>query len=205
MAPAEPLRATSNAFGSHADSFESNIRELLLLIGEDPERDGLKETPRRVRDAWREWCQGYEIDVKSIFKMFDHELDSRSAPADEIVMIHNIPVYSLCEHHLVPFFGLAHLSYIPHRQVVGLSKMARVVDAFARRLQVQERLTNQIADALWENLEPQGVGVVLSCRHLCMEARGVRSRGSVTTTRSFRGCFVGKTRVRAEFLNSLPE
>lgn len=162
---------------------EQAVRELLLAFGEDPDRDGLRDTPGRVARSWQEMFRGlHRSPAEVLTATFDigHE---------ELVMVRDIEVYSTCEHHLVPFHGVAHVGYIPSRQrgVVGLSKLARLVDLFAKRPQVQERLTAQIADALVEHLRPLGVLVVLECEHLCMAMRGVRKPGSVTVTSAVRG------------------
>ena len=179
------------------DSFADNVTRLLQFIGEDPERGGLKETPQRVTKAWEEWASGYGKDPKTILKVFD---DGGEA-YDQIVLVRDIPFYSHCEHHLAPFFGTAHVGYIPDGRIVGLSKLPEVVDIFARRLQVQERLTNQIADAIWDNLKPKAVGVVMSARHLCMESRGKKKSGSSTVTSALRGTMLTEPDCRAEFFN----
>jgi GTP cyclohydrolase I len=176
--------------------FEQHFEDILKLLGEDPRREGLRETPRRVRKAWREWTRGYNVDPARILKSF---VDGAS-DQDEMVLVRDIPVYSHCEHHLAPFFGVAHVCYIPTGRIVGLSKLPRLVDVFARRLQVQERLTQQIAQALDDCLSPLGVGVIIQCRHLCMESRGIRSRGAVTTTASYRGQLKTDAGLRAEFM-----
>jgi GTP cyclohydrolase I len=162
---------------------ERAVREILLAVGEDPDRDGLKETPARVARSYREIFAGMTqrpSDVLTTTFEIGH---------NELILVRDIEVYSTCEHHLAPFYGVAHVGYIPGRdgQVTGLSKLARLVDVFARRLQVQERLTSQIADALVKNLKPQGVIVVIQCEHLCMSMRGVRRPGSRTITSAVRG------------------
>lgn len=157
------------------------VRELLIGIGEDPDRDGLVETPARVARAYEEMFAGVRANPAEILsKRFDID-------HNEFVLVKNIDVWSVCEHHLLPFTGVAHVGYIPRGQVTGLSKLARLVDAFARRPQVQERLTTQIADALVEHLDPQGVIVVIECEHLCMTMRGARTTGSRTVTSAVRG------------------
>ena len=177
---------------------ERHIRELLRLIGEDPTRGGLTETPARVRKAWSEWTKGYGMDPSSVLKTFE---DDAPAPGSrEMLVVHDVPVYSHCEHHLTPFFGSAHIGYIPNGRIVGLSKLPRLVDIFARRLQVQERLTEQIAQALQDALNPVGVGVFVRCRHLCMESRGIRARGASTETAAYRGTLSLDRRLRAEFV-----
>ena len=172
------------------------VIRLLQYIGEDPQRGGLVETPKRVLKAWREMTCGYNIDPHTLLKTFEDGAEG----VDEMVTVQHIPVWSLCEHHMLPFFGHATVSYIPDKKIVGLSKLARVVDAFARRLQVQERLTNQIADLLQEELQPIGVGVHLRCRHLCMELRGVKTHDSQTVTTALRGVLKEDHAAREEFL-----
>lgn len=172
------------------------IRQLLRHVGEDIDRMGLVETPSRVIKAWEFMCSGYNVDPKSVLKLFEDGAEQ----CDEMVFVGQIPLWSTCEHHMLPFFGVAHIGYLPKGRVLGLSKFKRLVDVFARRLQVQERLTTQIATALMDNLEPLGVGVVLQCRHTCMEARGVQCAGSVTTTTALRGSFKNHPDVKAEFL-----
>ena len=176
-------------------SWDDHVRDLLFLLGENPDREGLRETPRRVREAWQESCRGYSVDVATLIKTFAH--DDRS---EELVSVTNIPVYSHCEHHLLPFFGVAHVAYEPAGRVLGLSKIARIVQAFATRLQVQERLTAQIADAIWTHLAPHGVSVVVVCRHLCVELRGVKARGVATRTSAVRGAAAQKSEQYADFL-----
>jgi GTP cyclohydrolase I len=176
---------------------ESAIRELLFAIGEDPERDGLRDTPARVARAYREMFSGLYTDPDSVLNtMFDEE-------HDELVIVKEIPMYSTCEHHLVSFHGVAHVGYIPGKsgRVTGLSKIARMVDLYAKRPQVQERLTSQIADALVRQLDPSGVIVVVEAEHLCMAMRGVRKPGAVTTTSAVRGQFKTSAASRAEALD----
>lgn len=172
---------------------------LLQYIGEDVHRGGLLETPKRFVAAWGDYSMGYrytEDDVAALLKTFE---DGGEA-CDDMVVQTNIPVYSHCEHHLAPFFGVAHIAYIPNGRIVGLSKFSRLVDVYAKRLQVQERLTNQIAEALQTHLKPKGVAVVLQCRHLCMEARGVRQQGTSTTTSAMKGVFREDQAVRDELM-----
>ena len=176
---------------------EKIIRDLLLHIGENPDREGLQETPKRVIKAWGEWSCGYDQNPGDILKVFQ---DGSEACGDEIVLVANLPVYSKCEHHMADIFGLAHIGYIPSKGIVGLSKFQRLVNVFARRLQVQERLTSQIADCLVEHLNPAAVGVVLECRHMCMESRGISTRGAITVTSALRGAFKNEDSARAEFL-----
>lgn len=179
------------------ESFEDIVRKLLEHIGEDPKREGLIDTPRRVADAWREWGAGYaQDDLASIMTLFE----DGAADFDEMVFQTSIPFFSHCEHHLAPFFGLAHIAYIPNGRVIGLSKMPRLLEVFARRLQIQERLSNQVADAMDTYLKPRGVGIVIQARHLCMESRGIQKIGTVTMTSALRGVFKTAPEVRAEFL-----
>lgn len=167
------------------------------VIGEDLTREGLRETPDRVAKAWHDnWGAGYRKQPEDVLKTFQ----DGSEGYDGIVLVSNIPVWSTCEHHCAMFWGHAHIGYIPDKRIVGLSKFARVVDVFARRLQVQERLTKQICEALHKCLAPRGVGVVLECRHSCMESRGVRARGTITTTCSLDGV-IREPAARAEFFS----
>ena len=176
---------------------EAAVRELLHAIGEDPDRDGLRETPARVARAYREMFAGLYTDPDSVLNtMFDED-------HDELVLVKEIPLYSTCEHHLVAFHGVAHVGYIPGNdgRVTGLSKIARLVDLYSKRPQVQERLTSQIADALVKKLNPRGVIVVVEAEHLCMAMRGVRKPGAVTTTSAVRGLFKTNAASRAEALD----
>lgn len=173
------------------------IRELLIELGEDPTREGLIETPARVMKAWRHWTQGYDQAAADVLKTFTDGAEG----ADEMVIVRGIDLYSHCEHHMAPFFGKAHVAYIPNKRIVGLSKLARVVDIFAHRLQVQERLTNQIANAIHDVLEPIGVGVVIEATHFCMCSRGVNKQGSTTVTSALRGAIKDKPEARAEFMS----
>ena len=169
--------------------------EILSDLGEDPDREGLKKTPERVAKALQYLTHGYGIDPAAILRsaLFTEEYS-------QMVIVKDIEVYSMCEHHMLPFFGKAHVAYIPNGRIVGLSKVPRVVDAFARRLQVQERLTNDIRDCLHETLQPLGVAVVLECSHLCMQMRGIQKQNSVTTTSAFTGIFLEDHRTREEFI-----
>lgn len=173
------------------------IRGLLYAVGENPDREGLTETPERVLKAWTEMTRGYNMDPASILKTFEDGAES----VDQMVFQGAIPLWSTCEHHMLPFFGVAHIGYIPNGRILGLSKFARLVDVFSRRLTVQERITREIADALETNLKPLGVGVVLQCRHSCMEARGVCRAGSVTISTALRGGMKDNQSARAEFLS----
>lgn len=176
---------------------EGLIRGLLTMVGEDPTREGLKETPARVIKAWKHWCQGYHQDPAAVLKTFEDGAEG----CDEMVIVKNIEFYSHCEHHMAPFFGVAHVAYIPDGRVVGLSKLARVVDIFSQRLQVQERLTNQVADTIDHELSPIGVGVVMEAKHFCMCSRGVNKQGSTTITSALRGAIKDKPAARSEFLS----
>lgn len=181
---------------------KQGVRDLLRLVGEDVQREGLLETPARVVRAWQEMTAGYAQDPKDVLKLFKDGAEDY----DEMIAVRNIPFYSACEHHMLPFFGTADIAYIPSEppraRIVGLSKLARVLEVYARRLQVQERMTRQIADALEQNLMPRGVAVRVRARHMCMECRGVRSHGTVTDTRVVRGLFRDVSAVRAEFLSN---
>ena len=177
------------------EKIEQAVRQFLEAIGEDPQRSGLQETPARVARMCEEIFSGLEEDPHVHLKMFD-EGDS-----DEMVTVRNIPLYSLCEHHLLPFKGVAHIAYLPdNKKVIGLSKLARIVNTFARRPQVQERLTAQIADFLYTELQAKGVAVVIEAEHLCMTMRGVRAAGAVTQTSALRGRMKADPRTRAEAL-----
>lgn len=159
-------------------------------------REGLQETPDRVAKAWQFWMSGYGKDPADILKTFEDGAEG----VDEMVVVKDIPVYSHCEHHMAPIFGTATIGYLPSQKIVGLSKLSRVLDVYARRLQVQERLTCQVADALMANLQPLGVGVVIKARHMCMESRGVCQQGHHTITSALRGLFKDDPMVRSEFL-----
>lgn len=171
---------------------------MLQELDAEPGRGGLKETPVRVARYWEQMTRGKDADGKAIATLLKTFKDGAKG-YDEMIVETNIPFYSVCEHHMVPFFGVAHLAYIPRSEVVGISKLARLVELLAAQLQVQERLTVQIADALRRHLAPKGVGVVLTARHLCMESRGVKARGAVTTTSALRGV-IKKAGAREEFL-----
>jgi GTP cyclohydrolase I len=171
-------------------------RRFLESIGENPDRPGLQETPARVAKAWGAWSAGYAQDPAEVLKVFEDGAEQYN----ELIVVKNIPVYSHCEHHLAPFFGKATVGYLPSGKIVGLSKLTRLVDCFARRLQVQERMTTQIAEALMEHLAPKAVGVVVSCRHLCMESRGIRAIGEETITSAMLGELQPNLALRTEFL-----
>ena len=172
------------------------IREILLAIGEDPSRDGLKKTPERVSRSLEYLTRGYKQDADEILNSALYEV-----PYDEMVIVKDIELFSLCEHHLLPFFGKCHVAYLPDRKVIGLSKIPRLVDMYARRLQVQERLTMEIAETINEKIQPRGVAVVIEAQHLCMIMRGVEKQHSVAVTSSMLGAFKDNQNTRSEFLN----
>ena len=180
-------------------SIEDNITRLLQYIGEDVTRGGLIETPKRVAKAWTHWCKGYHENPAEILKVFYDGSESYN----QMVTVKEIPFYSHCEHHLAPFFGTCTISYIPNGKIVGLSKLSRIVNMFANRLQVQERLTSQIADTLFEHLQPLGVGVSIKARHLCMESRGICQQGHHTVTTALKGLILNDASTKAEFLRQL--
>lgn len=173
----------------------THYKDILTQLGENPEREGLLKTPERVAKALQYLTHGYDVDPAEILRsaMFKEDYS-------QMVVVKDIEVFSMCEHHMLPFFGKAHIAYIPNGHIVGLSKIPRVVDAFARRLQVQERLTNEIRDCIQDTLNPAGVAVVMECKHLCMAMRGVQKQNSVTTTSAFTGAFLTNDKTRAEFL-----
>lgn len=175
---------------------EEAVRKILEAVGEDPDREGLKKTPARVAESFAFLTEGYRQDPKVLI---EHSVYSDRH--EEMVLVRDIPIYSLCEHHLLPFFGKAHVGYLPNEKIVGISKIARMVDLFARRLQVQERLTNQIAETLMETLRPKGVAVVVDAEHLCMQMRGVQKRGTSVITSAMLGAFRKRPETRAEFMN----
>jgi GTP cyclohydrolase I len=172
------------------------IRQLLAALGEDPSREGLVNTPKRVESALRFLTSGYSADADSVLNNALFSVDYT-----EMVIVKDIDFYSLCEHHLLPFFGRCHVAYIPKDKVVGLSKIPRLVEVFSRRLQVQERLTNQIAETITDKVQPLGVGVVMEATHLCMSMRGIQKQNSVAVTSAMLGVFREDARTRAEFLN----
>jgi GTP cyclohydrolase IA len=179
-----------------ADPIAALTRELLIELGEDPQREALLRTPGRVADSLRFLTQGYTQDVEEVIRDAVY-----AEPYEEMVVVRDVEVYSLCEHHLLPFYGRAHIAYMPRGQIVGLSKLPRVVDVFARRLQVQERLTTQIAEALDRALHPHGVAVVIEAFHLCMMMRGVEKQNSRTVTSALTGVFRSDPKTRSEFLD----
>ncbi|HLM79955.1 MAG TPA: GTP cyclohydrolase I FolE [Terriglobales bacterium] len=177
-------------------TYEELVREMLVRLGEDPDREGLSHTPARVEKAMRFLVKGYKDDPEALLRkaLF-------TVGYDEMVIVKDIEMFSLCEHHLLPFFGKVHVAYIPNGKVIGLSKIPRLVDAFSRRLQIQERLTTQIAEAIQNAIEPQGVGVVIEARHLCMMMRGVEKQHSSAVTSSMLGSFRSEEETRTEFLS----
>lgn len=174
---------------------------LLELVGEDPTRQGLRETPKRAWKAWQDWTDGYNFPDSEIGELLKTFEDGAELCGDEMVVVRDIELYSHCEHHLAPFFGTCHIAYIPNKRVVGLSKLARLADVFAKRLQVQERLTNQIANAIEQHLQPLGVGVVIEAKHFCMCSRGVGKQHSTTITSALRGVIKDKPETRSEFMS----
>ena len=178
------------------DTMNRPVRELLVQMGEDPDREGLVKTPERVSKSLRFLTSGYKMKPSAILRgAIFHE------DCDEMVIVKDIDIFSLCEHHMLPFYGKAHVAYIPDGKIIGLSKIPRLVEVFARRLQVQERLTHQIASTLFESLQPRGVGVVIEALHLCMAMRGVEKQNSITVTSSMMGNFKSDHRTRQEFLS----
>jgi GTP cyclohydrolase IA len=177
-------------------SFEELVREMLIRLGEDPAREGLVRTPNRMHRAYEYLTKGYREDPEALLKkaLF-------TVSYDEMVIVKDIEMFSLCEHHLLPFFGKVHVAYIPKGKVIGLSKIPRLIEIFARRLQIQERLTTQIAETIQKAIEPQGVGVVIEARHLCMMMRGVEKQHSAAVTSSMLGCFRDEEETRTEFLS----
>jgi GTP cyclohydrolase IA len=183
-----------------SESIADLVRRMIQLIGEDPDRDGLRHTPERFEKALRYLTSGYQQDPEKLLNgaMF-------SVCYDQMVLVKDIEIYSLCEHHMLPFFGKCHVAYIPDKKVVGLSKIPRLVNMFARRLQIQERLTNQIATAIQQKISPLGVGVVVEARHLCMVMRGVEKQNSQTVTSAMLGSFRDNVQTREEFLSLIRE
>ncbi len=177
-------------------SYEELVREMIVRLGEDPDREGLARTPERVAKAMQFLVKGYEEDPEALLRkaLF-------TVSYDDMVIVKDIEMFSLCEHHMLPFFGKVHVAYIPNGKVIGLSKIPRLVEAYARRLQIQERLTTQIAEAIQNTIEPQGVGVVIEARHLCMMMRGVEKQSSSAVTSSMLGCFRNEQETRTEFLS----
>jgi len=180
----------------NTEKLASHYREILKLLGEDPQREGLLKTPERVAKAMEFFTHGYDTNPAEILRSAMFKEDYK-----QMVIVKDIEIYSLCEHHMVPFFGKAHVAYIPNGTIVGLSKIPRVVECYARRLQLQERLTTQIKDCLQEVLNPLGVAVVIEAQHLCMSMRGIQKQNSVTTTSEFTGAFLKNENTRQEFMH----
>lgn len=175
---------------------DEDWRRLLRALHEDPDRPGLRETPMRVAHAWEHWTSGYAQDPADVLKVFEDGAEQYN----DLIVVRKIPVYSHCEHHLAPFFGTATIGYVPNGRIVGLSKLSRLIDCFAKRLQVQERLTRQVAQALMSHLLPTAVGVIIRCRHLCMESRGIRAIGEETVTSAMLGELLTNLGMRTELL-----
>jgi GTP cyclohydrolase IA len=177
-------------------SFEDLVKEMIVRLGEDPDREGLVRTPERVHKAYEHLTRGYREDPEAMLKkaLF-------TVTYDEMVIVKDVEMFSLCEHHMLPFFGKVHVAYIPNGKVIGLSKIPRLIEIFSRRLQIQERLTTQIAETIQQAIEPQGVGVVIEARHLCMMMRGVEKQHSAAVTSSMLGCFRDEQETRTEFLS----
>jgi GTP cyclohydrolase IA len=192
----EGFRRVDDYNDEKVDAIAEVYGDILKNLGEDPSREGLLKTPERVAKALHYLTHGYDLDPAAILKsaMFAEEYD-------QMVVVKGIEVYSMCEHHMLPFFGKAHIAYIPKGHIVGLSKIPRVVDVFARRLQVQERLTNEIRDCIQDTLKPAGVAVVIEAQHMCMQMRGVQKQNSFTTTSAFTGAFMDDHKTREEFFN----
>ncbi len=182
------------------DGLAEHVRAILRQIGEDPEREGLKKTPARVADSLRFLTSGYTKDVQKILNGAVY-----AVAYDEMVIVKDIEIFSMCEHHLLPFFGRCHVAYVPTNRVIGLSKIPRLVDVFARRLQLQERLTTEIAETIMQAIQPQGVGVIIEARHLCMIMRGVEKQNSIAVTSSMLGVFRDNEQTRGEFLRLIRE
>jgi GTP cyclohydrolase IA len=196
-APGASAAAARRTSAAEAAFGPPDWRRLLVGLGENPDRQGLQETPERMTRAWQHWTRGYTMDPASILKTFA----DGGERYNELIVVRRIPVYSHCEHHLAPFFGHADVGYLPAGRIVGLSKLKRLVDCFAARLQVQERLTQEVAQALIEYLAPKAVGVILRCRHLCMESRGISVPGEETVTSAMLGDLEANQALRAEFLS----
>jgi len=191
-----PMKSTTDLTTLTSASFEDLLREMIIRLGEDPEREGLLRTPNRVHKAYEYLTRGYREDPEALLKkaLF-------TVSYDEMVIVKDVEMFSLCEHHMLPFFGKVHVAYIPKGKVIGLSKIPRLIEIFSRRLQIQERLTTQIAETIQRTIEPQGVGVVVEARHLCMMMRGVEKQHSAAVTSSMLGCFREEQETRNEFLS----
>src|SRR6266853_3789812 len=193
---AQPMKPTLETTTRPSATFEELVREMLVRLGEDPEREGLLRTPERVHKAFEFLTRGYNEDPEAMLKkaLF-------TVTYDEMVIVKDVEVFSLCEHHMLPFFGKVHVAYLPDGKVIGLSKIPRLIEIFSRRLQIQERLTTQIAETIQKVIQPQGVGVVIEARHLCMMMRGVEKQHSAAVTSSMLGCFRDNNETRTEFLS----
>jgi len=190
------MKSTTETNTLTSATYEDLVREMLVRLGEDPDREGLSRTPERVAKAMQFLVKGYKDDPETLLRKALFTVNY-----DEMVIVKDIEMFSLCEHHLLPFFGKVHVAYIPNGKVIGLSKIPRLIEAFSRRLQIQERLTTQIAEAIQNTIEPQGVGVVIEARHLCMMMRGVEKQHSAAVTSSMLGCFRDEEETRTEFLS----
>src|ERR1700687_2077644 len=192
----DPMKPTTEQPTLTSASFEDLVQEMLVRLGEDPNREGLLQTPERVRKSMQFLTRGYTEDPAALLKgaLF-------TVNYDEMVIVKDVEMFSLCEHHMLPFFGKVHVAYIPNGRVIGLSKIPRLIELFSRRLQIQERLTTQIAETIQKAIEPQGVGVVIEARHLCMMMRGVEKQHSAAVTSSMLGCFRSEEETRSEFLS----
>ena len=190
------MKSTTIPLTLTSATYEELVREMLIRLGEDPNREGLARTPARVEKAMQFLVKGYKDDPEALLReaLF-------TVGYDEMVIVKDVEMFSLCEHHLLPFFGKVHVAYIPNGKVIGLSKIPRLIEAFSRRLQIQERLTTQIAEAIQNTVEPQGVGVVIEARHLCLMMRGVEKQHSSAVTSSMLGCFRNEEETRTEFLS----
>jgi GTP cyclohydrolase I len=190
------MKPTTESQTLTSATFEDLVQEMLVRLGEDPQREGLKQTPERVHKSMQFLTRGYTEDAEALLKgaLF-------TVSYDEMVIVKDIEMFSLCEHHMLPFFGKVHVAYIPNGKVIGLSKVPRLIEVFSRRLQIQERLTTQIAETIQKVIEPQGVGVVIEARHLCMMMRGVEKQHSAAVTSSMLGCFRNEQETRQEFLS----
>jgi GTP cyclohydrolase I len=190
------MKSTTQPTTLTSASYEELVREMLVRLGEDPDREGLVRTPERVKKAYEFLTRGYKEDPEALLRkaLF-------TVTYDEMVIVKDVEMFSLCEHHMLPFFGKVHVAYIPNGKVIGLSKIPRLIEIFSRRLQIQERLTTQIAETIQKTIEPQGVGVVIEARHLCMMMRGVEKQHSAAVTSSMLGCFRKEQETRTEFLS----
>ena len=193
--PTEEILLHTAESGAKGESIAALIRKMIVLLSEDPEREGLRKTPERYEKAMKFLTSGYHQNLDTVLNGATF-----SVSYDEMVIVKDIEFFSLCEHHLLPFFGKAHVAYLPHKRVLGLSKIARLVNVFARRLQIQERMTSQIADAIQEKISPHGVGVIIEARHLCMQMRGVEKQHGQAVTSAMLGSFRDNKQTRDEFL-----